>query len=84
MICSPTCSPPAGRRCCARRSALAIGAESEEQLEERVEMVRRAYGEIRLHRPLGDQLPLFMQHLPGQRTRVAGYDDTLTPSRSRR
>ncbi|MGD1058378.1 MAG: hypothetical protein ABR992_13300, partial [Solirubrobacteraceae bacterium] len=58
---------------------LAIGAESEEQLEERVEMVRRAYGEIRLHRPLGDQLPLFMQHLPGQRTRVSGYDDTLTP-----
>ena len=42
-------------------------------------MCRRAYGEIRLHRPLGDQLPLFLQHLPGQRTRVAGYDDTLTP-----
>ena len=42
-------------------------------------MTRRAYGEIRLHRPLGDQLPLFLQHLPGQRTRVAGYDDTLTP-----
>src|SRR4029077_5606039 len=31
------------------------------------------------HRPLGDQLRLFAQHLPGQRTRVAGYDDTLTP-----
>ena len=59
--------------------AIAIGADSEEELEERVEMTRRAYGEIRLHRPLGDQLPLFMQHLPGQRTRVAGYDDTLTP-----
>ena len=58
--------------------AIAIGAEDEEELEERVEMVRRAYGEIRLHRPLGDQLPLFMQHLPGQRTQVAGYDDTLT------
>ena len=42
-------------------------------------MCRRAYGEIRLHRPLGDQLRLFVQHLPGQRTRVAGYDDTLTP-----
>ncbi len=41
-------------------------------------MCRRAYGEIRLHRPLGDQLQLFCQHLPGQRTRVAGYDDTLT------
>jgi hypothetical protein len=59
--------------------AIAVGASDEHELEERVEMVRRAYGEIRLHRPLGDQLELFIQHLPGQRTRVAGYDDTLTP-----
>jgi AAA-like domain len=58
--------------------ALAIGAEHETQLAERVEMCRRAYGEIRLHRPLGDQMALFVQQLPGQRTRVAGYDDTLT------
>jgi hypothetical protein len=58
---------------------IAIGAQDEEELEERVEMCRRAYGEIRLHRPLGDQLRLFVQHLPAQRTRVAGYDDTLTP-----
>jgi hypothetical protein len=57
---------------------LAIGAEDETQLAERVEMCRRAYGEIRLHRPLGDQLALFIQHFPGQRTRVSGYDDTLT------
>ncbi|HYM44959.1 MAG TPA: ATP-binding protein [Solirubrobacteraceae bacterium] len=59
--------------------AIAVGASEEQELEERVETVRRAYGEIRLHRPLGDQLRLFVQHLPGQRTRVAGYDDTLTP-----
>jgi hypothetical protein len=58
--------------------AIAIGAHSEEELERRVEMCRRAYGEISLHRPLGDQLQLFCQHLPAQRTRVAGYDDTLT------
>jgi hypothetical protein len=58
--------------------AIALAAPAEEELEERVEMCRRAYGEIRLHRPLGDQLQLFCQHLPGQRTRVAGYDDTLT------
>lgn len=58
--------------------AIAIAARSEEELERRVEMCRRAYGEISLHRPLGDQLQLFCQHLPGQRTRVAGYDDTLT------
>jgi AAA-like domain len=58
--------------------AIALGAPAEAELEERVEMCRRAYGEIRLHRPLGDQLELFVQHLPAQRTRVAGYDDTLT------
>ena len=58
--------------------AIAVAAGSEQELEERVEMCRRAYGEIRLHRPLGDQLQLFLQQLPGQRTRLAGYDDTLT------
>jgi hypothetical protein len=58
--------------------AVAVGARNEQELEERVEMCRRAYGEIRLHRPLGDQLQLFLQQLPAQRTRVAGYDDTLT------
>jgi hypothetical protein len=58
--------------------AIAVAAESAQELEERVEMCRRSYGEIRLHRPLGDQLQLFLQHLPGQRTRLAGYDDTLT------
>lgn len=58
--------------------AIAIGASSEDELEARVERCRRAYGEVHLHRPLGDQLQLFVQHLPAQRTRVAGYDDTLT------
>jgi hypothetical protein len=58
--------------------AVAVGAADEEQLERRVEACRRAFGETRLHRPLGDQLELFCQHFPGQRTRVAGYDDTLT------
>jgi AAA-like domain len=57
---------------------IAVGADGEEALEERVEMCRRSYGEIRLHRPLGEQLQLFLQQLPAQRTRVAGYDDTLT------
>lgn len=58
--------------------AIAVGAADRTELERRVEGCRRAYGEIRLHRPLGDQLNLFLQHLPAQRTRVAGYDDTLT------
>ena len=58
--------------------AIAVAAEDEQELEARVEACRRAYGEICLHRPVGDQLQLFLQHLPGQRSRVAGYDDTLT------
>lgn len=58
--------------------SLAVAAADVETLEERVEACRRAYGEVRLHRPLGDQLELFLQHLPAQRTRVAGYEDVLT------
>jgi hypothetical protein len=58
--------------------AIAVAADGEAELERRVEMCRRAYGEVRLHRPIGDQLELFLQHLPGQRTRVRGYDDVLT------
>jgi hypothetical protein len=58
--------------------AIAVGADSEHELERRIEMCRRAWGEVRLHRPVGDQLQLFLQHLPGQRTRIEGYDDTLT------
>ncbi len=58
--------------------AVAVSAPEERELERRIELCRRAYGEIHLHRPLGNQLQLFLQHLPGQRTRVAGYDDTLT------
>ena len=57
---------------------IAVGAPSERELESRIELARRAYGEVRLHRPLGEQLQLFIQHLPGQRTRVPGYDDTFT------
>jgi hypothetical protein len=58
--------------------AIAVGAVNEAQLEERVEACRRAFADIQLHRPLGDQLRLFTQHLPGQRTRVRGYEDTFT------
>jgi hypothetical protein len=58
--------------------AIAVGAADPVELERRVETCRRAYGEVRLHRPIGDQLQLFLQHLPAQRTRVSGYDDTLT------
>ena len=58
--------------------AVAVGAAARRSSSERVETCRRAYGEIRLHRPLGDQLRAVPPASPGQRTRVAGYDDTLT------
>ncbi len=62
--------------------AIAVGADSEEELERRVEACRRAYGEVQLHRPLGDQLRLFAHHLPGQRSTVTGYDAVLTPEQA--
>ncbi|HEX3909566.1 MAG TPA: ATP-binding protein [Solirubrobacteraceae bacterium] len=58
--------------------AIAVAAPDQQRLEERVEMCRRAFGDVRLYRPVGEQLQLFIQHLPAQRTRVSGYDDTLT------
>jgi len=58
--------------------AVSVSAPTSEELERRVETVRRAYGEVRLHRPLGDQLKLFIASLPGQRAGVGGYDDVLT------
>jgi len=58
--------------------AVSVAAADEDELERRVEAVRRAFGEVRLHRPLGDQLRLFIAGLPGQRSSVAGYDDVLT------
>jgi hypothetical protein len=57
--------------------SLAVGARTTEQLEERVEALRREYGSLRLYRPLGEQLPLFVSHLPAQASRVSGYDDYL-------
>jgi hypothetical protein len=59
--------------------AIVVAAGTLDELERRVEACRRAYGEVRLHRPVGDQLALFLQHFPGQRTRVRGFDDVLTP-----
>jgi hypothetical protein len=58
--------------------SLALGAPSSELLEERIDQLRREFGAIRLHRPLGEQLELFISHLPGQRDRVTGYADYLT------
>src|SRR5262249_35815288 len=58
--------------------AVAVSAAACGELERRVETTRRAFGEVALHRPLGDQLRLFIATLPGQRSAVAGYDGVLT------
>jgi AAA-like domain len=58
--------------------SLCVSAPDAEQLEHRVERLRRELGAIKLYRPLGDQLRLFVGHLPGQRTAVTDYDDYFT------
>jgi hypothetical protein len=56
---------------------LAVGAATRDELERRVERIRREFAPIRLHRPLGEQLRLFLSHLPAQLPAVAGYEDVL-------
>lgn len=58
--------------------SLAVGAPTAAELEHRVELLRDAYESVILHRPLGEQLGLFVTHLPGQRMPVPDYDDYLT------
>lgn len=56
---------------------LCVAAPSAEELDERVERLRREYAPVLLHRPLGSQLELFVSHLPAQRCRLRDYDDVL-------
>ncbi len=58
--------------------SLCVSAPSAKQLEERVGALRREFGAVQLHRPLGEQMRLFCTHLPGQPSRVADYDDYFT------
>lgn len=59
--------------------AIALGAASSRVLEQKIAHARRQWGpEIKLHRPLGDQLSVFMQQFPGQSPRAIGYDAPLT------
>jgi AAA domain-containing protein len=58
--------------------SFAVSAPSAEELEDRVERLRREFGAVKLHRPLGEQLRLFVTHLPGQPSRVPDYDDYFT------
>ena len=55
-----------------------VSAPSAALLEDRVETLRREFGSVKLHRPLGEQMRLFCTHLPGQPSRVPDYDDYLT------
>jgi hypothetical protein len=43
---------------------LAVGAPSEQELERRVAALREQYGDITLHRPVGVQYRLWLEHLP--------------------
>jgi hypothetical protein len=43
---------------------LAVGAQSEEELERRVAVLKEQYGDIQLHRPAGLQHEMFFGHLP--------------------
>ena len=58
---------------------LAVGAPSEEQLEERIERLRSEFGRIELHCPLGEQHRLFVGMMPAQRFPVADYKAHLLP-----
>jgi hypothetical protein len=56
---------------------LCVAAPTCVELERRVEQLRREYSPVLLHRPLGEQLDLFVSHLPAQRQTVPGYEDVL-------
>ena len=57
--------------------SLAVGADTAEELESRIHILRRAYGAVHLHRPLGDQLAAWAGHLPGQAMPNRDYADML-------
>ncbi len=50
---------------------LAVGADSEQELERRVAALREQYGDITLHRPAGVQFRLWLEHFPGAEGWVA-------------
>lgn len=56
---------------------LAVGAATPEELEARVERLRDEFGQIALHRPLGEQHRLFCASFPAQRFGVRDYLEHL-------
>lgn len=55
-----------------------VSAQSHSELNARVAALKRSYP-WDLHRPFGDQLDVWLQHFPGQRSRVRGFDRPYTP-----
>ncbi len=64
--------------------AIAVAAADQQTLEERVEMCRRAYGEVRLHRPLGEQLSCSCSTSPPSELGSRATTTRSPPSRCRR
>jgi hypothetical protein len=59
--------------------SLAVGAESREELDNRVAALVHQFGTVTLHRPLGLQPALFLDHLPrADGGTVRDYADVLT------
>ena len=59
--------------------SLAVGANSPEELERRVEVLNHQFGTVTLYRPLGLQPALFADHLPrADGGTVRDYSDVLT------
>jgi hypothetical protein len=59
--------------------SLALGAPSEDALNERVERLRARFGTVELYRPLGLQRSLYLEHLPrADAGSVWDYGDFLT------
>jgi hypothetical protein len=57
----------------------AVGAATVDELEVRVEALRHQYGQVKLHRPLGLQAQMFLDHLPRPDTgRARAYTDVYT------
>ncbi len=57
--------------------SLCVAATSAAELDERVEELRREFGTVQLHRPLGEQLRLFIAQLPAQLSPLGDYDDYM-------
>ncbi len=63
------------------RSALqlALGADSAERLEDRIQRLEESYGRVQLHRPGGDQDRLFLSSLPATTFPLPEYKEHLLP-----